>query len=457
MLGSPAGQTPTIIVGGTNGKGTVCGYAYHLLSLMGLRVGLYTSPHLCHFRERIQISDRTVNDADIVVSLDQLRNSLTTAVYDSLSFFEIATLIGFKLFADAKTDVNVLEVGMGGRWDATNLIDADVAAIVSIGLDHMGYLGDTVEAITLEKAPIARKGRPLFWGGASSGGDVAAAERVGNVLQEFCKTSGVTLLERQSHFEVTANGEVCLAVPPAPSWHAPMPNYFLNKAPFQRRNFPLAAALVRRLFFTTDGQFRPIASIKTLDQFNHRWETAWQCFGTASAPMGPSVLGRFQPLVVSICSKSSEGDQNSKNQHLLLDVCHNIDGVIALKQALHGDQNEIRRVPALVSILGDKDVDGILDLLRGFLGPIVLFRIPNDRSFKENQLADRHRELSFFESFETAFAFALGHWQKQLSSSDAPWVVCGSLAAVGEVLSVLEAAPQNFIPTEMLRGVFRIS
>lgn len=448
-LGRPSSTIPSLLVGGTNGKGSVCGYSYHLLALLGLRVGLYTSPHLCHFRERIQLSYRTILDSDILSALELLKSRLDEATYESLSFFEIATLLGFMTFEVNRSEVNVIEVGMGGRWDATNLIDAEMACIVSIGMDHMAYLGDSIEAIAREKAPIARPGRRLFWGGQSPQAEAILRE-TGAIVAGDCLF--------QSGFVYFTGGDG-----QRQKW--PIPDYFKDRAPFQRRNFALAAAMVHNLFFTRDGTFRALGTIGSRSAFEKRWEGAWSSFGSNAAPMGPSVLGRFQHLEIKL-PVSCRG--TTGKQDLLLDVCHNIDGVLAFGEALGSagivGNARSEKCPGLVSILGDKDVNGILDLLQGFLGPIVLFRIPNDRSFKEIGLAERFRDLPFFESFEDAFDFALTQWRGRGIDvrSEAPevvpektWVICGSLAAVGEVLSVFQAAPENFLPSQKLYGVWQ--
>lgn len=149
---------PTLSIAGTNGKGSTAHFSARLLAACGRRCGLYTSPHLLHFNERIVIDGRPVADDAIAAALlriEQARGDIP------LTYFEFATLAALLLFAEAGVDAQVLEVGLGGRLDAVNLIDADVAVITSIGLDHTDLLGDTRDAIAAEKAGIARRGRPV--------------------------------------------------------------------------------------------------------------------------------------------------------------------------------------------------------------------------------------------------------------------------------------------------------
>jgi dihydrofolate synthase/folylpolyglutamate synthase len=147
-----------LTVAGTNGKGSVVAYADSMLRAGGLRVGRYTSPHLLVFNERIVIDGVMVSDEALVGAferIDQARGEI------DLTYFEFTTLAAFELFRASNLDVAVLEVGLGGRLDAVNLIDADVAVITSIGLDHQEYLGPDRDSIGFEKAGVARSGKPL--------------------------------------------------------------------------------------------------------------------------------------------------------------------------------------------------------------------------------------------------------------------------------------------------------
>lgn len=149
----------TITVAGTNGKGSCVATTDALLRVQGLRTGVYTSPHLIRYNERIVIDGRPVNDADIIdafEAIDSARGGIT------LSYFESATVAALWLFKRAGVDWQILEVGLGGRLDAVNIIDADACVITSIGLDHVDYLGDTRELIAPEKAGVARPHRPAI-------------------------------------------------------------------------------------------------------------------------------------------------------------------------------------------------------------------------------------------------------------------------------------------------------
>jgi dihydrofolate synthase/folylpolyglutamate synthase len=158
-LGNPAGQYPTIHVAGTNGKGSVSTKIAKGLELAGKRVGLFTSPHITCFRERIQINGQKISEEDVIRLLPEVFESAPEA-----SFFEVTTLLAFKYFAEEKVDAAVIEVGLGGRLDATNIITPQLSIITSISKDHTQYLGDTLEKITREKAGIIKKGVPVVIG-----------------------------------------------------------------------------------------------------------------------------------------------------------------------------------------------------------------------------------------------------------------------------------------------------
>ena len=158
-------KCPVITVAGTNGKGSTCAMLEAILLQAGYRTGLYTSPHLVHFQERCRLRGEVVSPASLLPFFQQVENARQQAEDGagpvSLSYFEFTTLVFLKQMADAGLDVAILEVGLGGRLDAVNLIDTDCAVITSIDLDHMEYLGPDRESIGREKAGIMRAGRPV--------------------------------------------------------------------------------------------------------------------------------------------------------------------------------------------------------------------------------------------------------------------------------------------------------
>jgi len=157
-------RQPVITVGGTNGKGSCVALLDAALRAGGYRVGTFTSPHLVDYRERIRLDGEWVSEASLVAAFERIADAM---VGDSLTFFEFNTLAALLVFETAVPDAVVLEVGLGGRLDAVNVVDADVAVVVSVGLDHMEYLGPDLESIGREKAGIFRSGRPAVCGMAA--------------------------------------------------------------------------------------------------------------------------------------------------------------------------------------------------------------------------------------------------------------------------------------------------
>ena len=154
---------PVITVGGTNGKGSTVATLTAIYCAAGYKVGTYTSPHIIDFNERIAINNQPVSD-DLLIQAFNAVEVARAITNISLTYFEFTTLAAFWIFKQAKLDIAVLEVGLGGRLDAVNIIDADVAVVTSIGLDHTDWLGDTREAISFEKAGIFRTHRPAIYG-----------------------------------------------------------------------------------------------------------------------------------------------------------------------------------------------------------------------------------------------------------------------------------------------------
>ena len=160
ILGSPQLTYPTIHVGGTNGKTTTARMIDSLLFEMGLRTGRFTSPHLESYLERISINGQSIDAKELIFSFNDLSpylDLMDTKFEHPISFFEAMTALAFVAFAEHPIDVGVIEVGMGGQWDATNVVDADVSVITPIGLDHMEYLGNTITEIAATKAGIIKE------------------------------------------------------------------------------------------------------------------------------------------------------------------------------------------------------------------------------------------------------------------------------------------------------------
>jgi dihydrofolate synthase/folylpolyglutamate synthase len=298
---------PVISVAGTNGKGSTTATLVSICHAAGLRVGSYTSPHLIHFNERICLNGEPVADALIVQALeavDAAREGI------SLSYFEFTTLAAFYIFKAAALDVAVLEVGLGGRLDAVNLIDADVAIVTSIGIDHVDWLGDTRELIAVEKAGIFRAGRPAICGDREPPASLlaAAAER------------GSTLLVKGRDFDFLRDDE---------AWGFRDDHGILNGLPLPKLaldNAATALAALRQSGLPVSEQ------------------------ALRAGLAGAALAGRAERV-------ASQPD-------IILDVAHNPHGAAFFMAQLEPGRAG-QHTHAVFAMLNDKDIGGVLDACLG--------------------------------------------------------------------------------------------
>ena len=308
-LGDPHLVMPAIHIGGTNGKGSVAALVAEALGEAGLRVGLYTSPHLVSFRERMLVAGAPVSEAAIAMWTTRLEPLVLAR---EATFFEATTAIAFADFAARGADIAVIEVGLGGRLDSTNVVRPLVSAVTRIARDHTKYLGDSLGEIAREKAGIAKPGAPFVVGETEPA--LVEALRAG-------ADAAVAELAPGERADVRV-------VPPEARWDGALG----LAGPHQRRNAAVAAAVLDAL----PGRYRPGTG------------------AMARAFADTRVPGRLDRRGI-----------------WLFDVAHNPDGVRALTSALRADPPP-RPLHALVSILGDKEwpemlveLDTVVD--RGFL------------------------------------------------------------------------------------------
>lgn len=193
-------EFPIILVGGTNGKGSVCAMLESILCCAGYRVGCYTSPHLLRYNERVRIDKKEIDDERFCYAFAEI-NATRKNSQTSLTFFEFGTLAAMYLFIQDKVDVAILEVGLGGRLDAVNIFDADCSILTSIDLDHIEYLGDTREKIGFEKAAIFRKNKPAICAEIDLPDSVnQQVENIGANFYQFAKAFGFSKKDTQWDF-----------------------------------------------------------------------------------------------------------------------------------------------------------------------------------------------------------------------------------------------------------------
>lgn len=336
-----------ITVGGTNGKGSTVAFLEAMLRAAGLQVGCYTSPHLLHYNERIRVDGADASDELLVASferIEQARGALP------LTYFEFGTLAALDIFARAGLDVAVLEVGLGGRLDAINIVDADVAVITTVDLDHMDWLGNDRDSIGREKAGIARAGRPAIVGeDAPPAGLLDALGALGAQVQR----AGIDFhVERRADgWRWTHDDGTALHVP-APALAAPV--QYANAA-------------------------TSIAALHALPG-NESWQQPDVFADIVAKGVGQvRIAARLQSL---------GGDPE-----LIVDVGHNPQAARALAQWL--DRNPAGRVHAVYGALADKDVDGVIAALGDRIAHWHVAGLDRDtpRGLSADAVADRVRAV----------------------------------------------------------------
>lgn len=325
-MGAASPAQRVITVAGTNGKGSTVALLDAMLRAAGLHVGCFSSPHLLHYNERIRIDGCDADDAALIASferIEQARGGGDPAAI-ALTYFEFGTLAALDLFARANLDVAVLEVGLGGRLDAVNIVDADVAIITTIDLDHCDWLGPDRNSIGREKAGIARRGRPLIIGELDPpAGLLDALHARGAHVQ---RAGGDFTIERQAF-------GWCWQHRDGTSFELPDPAL---AAPVQYANAAAAIAALHAL--QTNGELSVLVALE-----------AAACAGLGSA----HVPARLQSL---------GGDPE-----VIIDVGHNPQAARALAEWLDGETahapNAVTRTHAVYGALFDKDVAGVIGAL----------------------------------------------------------------------------------------------
>jgi dihydrofolate synthase/folylpolyglutamate synthase len=393
-VGDPHRSFHSLHVGGTNGKGSVSATLASVLRGSGHRVGLYTSPHLCSFRERIQIAGEPVSEEALVRAARRLWPAIQA---EGASFFEATTALAFLIFADAGVDVAVVEVGLGGRLDSTNVLTPDVVVLTNVALDHTESLGETRAAIAREKAGIIKPGVPVLTGeGEGEALEVfrARAHEVGARLYDFDPTAlgAVEVGSDGTRFTLRTRRWGALSL------HTPL------IGAHQARNTALAVEALEHL----PEAFVPEREALVRGVAEVRWP------------------GRLQW-------------EQRGGQSWIFDVAHNPAGVEALVAALE-KLSVPRPVVAVVGILSDKDWAAMLPALLGLADRLILTIPPTAPPGRRWDPAGALALLPegrgvVVEDFDAALEVA------RREAGEGAVVVTGSFHTVGDALTRLGLAP----------------
>jgi dihydrofolate synthase/folylpolyglutamate synthase len=384
-------RIPVITVAGTNGKGSVSAYCAAILGAAGFRVGAFTSPHLRDYRERIRIHDRLARSDELVAAFEKIEAARGSV---ALTFFEFNALAALLVFEAAALDAWVLEIGMGGRLDAVNVVDPSVAVVTSIGLDHQEYLGNTLEAIAREKAGIFRPGRTAVIGGREPS----------PVLESIAGAMGAPLKRLAIEYNYILEGS---------GWRYRGTHWDLPHLP--------APALAGGIQFTNAA-----TAIAALEEIAPRLNIPADAVAQGLTQV--RLVGRFQVVQPAIVSPT-----------WVLDVAHNPDAARVLAHNLNAHPVAGRTL-GVCGILGDKDAAGIAEILSDSIGEWWCASLDGARGRSGDELAKEVRgkvavSVNAAESVAAACAAALG-----AATLQDRIVVFGSFHTVGPALDWLEAA-----------------
>ena len=409
LLGEPQRTYRAIHITGTNGKSSTARMIDELLRGFGLRTGRYTSPHLTHVTERIAVDGAPVSDRAFVEGYRELEPyiDVVDSRFDTpLSFFEIVTALAFSIFADAPVDVAVVEVGLGGTWDNTNVVDGEIAVVTPIGLDHTQYLGDTVLRIAAEKAGIIKPDAVAVLAAQPAEAAEELLRRAGTVHATVAREGlEFGVVERRiavgGQF-LTLQGlggvydEVFLPVHGA----------------FQAQNAACALAAVEA-FFGADAQSG------TLDV-----DTVRGAFAAVRAP------GRLEPV--------------RSAPTILVDAAHNPAGMTAALEAV-AEAFQFRKLVAVLAVMADKDATGMLELLEPAVDELVITQNSSERAMPADELASAALPIFGAEriTVEARLDDALEEAVRLAEQSDddvltgAGVLVTGSVVTIGEARTLL--------------------
>ncbi|TMG99429.1 MAG: bifunctional tetrahydrofolate synthase/dihydrofolate synthase [Betaproteobacteria bacterium] len=389
---------PVITVTGTNGKGSTCAMLEAVLRCGGYRVGLYMSPHLERYNERVRIAGEIISDDDLLAAFDAVEAARIGGANDAtpLTYFEFGTLAALWLFARAKLDVLVLEVGLGGRLDAVNLIDADVAVVTAVDLDHMDYLGPTREDIGREKAGIFRSGEPVVCGERNPPAS----------LVDYADSIGARLLRIGRDFDFVAEGRQW-------RYRGPGGERYGLPVPALRGDYQFANASV---------------ALATLDVLRDRIPVTTGAIREGLVSV--ELPGRFQVL--------------PGRPTIVLDVAHNPHAARVLAATL-GAMGFHPETYAVFGMYADKDIGGVVDAVKARIDHWYVAGLPGARGAPALTIIEKLRAagvaqtaIHAFDTITSAFRAA-----RDAASNADRIIVFGSFLTVSAALAASRAVPET--------------
>ncbi|WP_333782724.1 bifunctional folylpolyglutamate synthase/dihydrofolate synthase [Caldicellulosiruptor naganoensis] len=397
LMGNPQKDLKIIHVAGTNGKGSTCAFINQVLIEAGYKVGLYTSPYLEFFNERMKINNIPISNDELARITKFVKDKVELMIAQGFNHpteFEIVTAIAFEYFKRMNVDFVVLEVGLGGRFDATNVVETpELCIITSIGYDHMDILGQTIEQIAYEKAGIIKEGSTVILG-------LQRYKEPTAVISNVCKQKNAKLIEVKSDYKIISNT--------------------LDGVVFD--------------CITPRGIYKNL-EIKLLGE--HQVENALNCVYAFEYLSERFNIG-IDALVVGLLNTKWNGrfEIISKAPLVILDGAHNVDGMKALvencKQYLKG-----KKISIVVGVLKDKEYQSMLSLIKEITSDVIFTLVPyQKRAFSTTEAKEvaMNYQFKFIEDFREAINISL-----EKAKEDSAILICGSLYLVGPARTYLKS------------------
>ena len=412
ILGSPQLTYPTIHVGGTNGKTTTARMIDSLLFEMGLRTGRFTSPHLESYLERISINGQSIDAKELIFSFNDLSpylDLMDTKFENPISFFEAMTALAFVAFAEHPIDVGVIEVGMGGQWDATNVVDADVSVITPIGLDHMEYLGNTIAEIAATKAGIIKEQGFVVLAQQSPEAAVELLRRAAEVGADVAREG----LEYSIDSRAIAVGGQLISIT---GLRGHYDEIFLPLHGKHQASNAAAALIAVEAFF--GEQDLDIDAVRA-------------GFANVTSP------GRCEII--------------HRDPTIILDAAHNPHGAKAIAETLQTEFT-FDDVTGIVALMADKDALGILQALEPVMNQIIVTTNSSERSMSVTDLTKLANQVFGADrvfaagSLPEAIDKAIQDSVRPLSEESLAIVITGSVVTVGEARSAVRKKYAKLTP-----------
>ena len=383
-LGNPQDKLKFIHVSGTNGKGSVCAYCSSILQQAGYKTGLFTSPYIIDFRERFQINGEMISEDELIKIVEKIKSIVDTYPKDEIpTEFEIVTAIGMMYFYQNNCDVVVLEVGLGGRFDSTNVIKNPLVSVIcSISLDHTAQLGDTVDKIAFEKAGIIKEN-------CESVLYPVQEEEVFKVIEDVA-------IKKHSNLTIAKNERISIV------------DRHINGDIIRFNDLDIALKI--------PGMFQPINYITAVTAIEKSGlkVTDSQIKNGAEKAFFPARLQLF-----------------SENPKILLDGAHNPDGVKALKEHL---EKYFDKPTAIIGMMKDKDVSTVLSEIAPLFSKIITVTVNNPRSLTADELAEKAEK--YCDNVMPIADYKKAILQERKANED--FVICGSFYLCSDALKILE-------------------